>query len=84
MKTPDHTDVIQGDEQCRDGHYRAKRNLREQTATSDAAERRAELDPNDTTSLQAQNPFTFGNVRVGRASEEAAVMPQSGTPCFTT
>src|ERR1700724_2883298 len=75
MKTPDRTDVIQGDEQCRDGHYRAKQDLREQTATIDAAERRVELDPNDTTSLQAQNPFTLGNLRVGPASEEAAGIP---------
>ena len=75
MNTPDRTDVIQGDEQCRDGHYRAKQDLREQSATSDAVERKTKLDPNDTTSLQAQNPFSFGNVRVGRASEEAAGIP---------
>ena len=75
MKTLHRTDVIQGDEQCRDGHYRCKLDLREQNATGDAAERRAELDPNDATSLQAQNPFTVGNVRVGRASEEAAGIP---------
>jgi hypothetical protein len=75
MKTPDRTDVIQGDEQRRDGHYRAKQDLREQTATTDGAKRTAELDPNDPTSLQAQNPFTFGNLRVGPASEEAAGIP---------
>ena len=28
MKTSDSTDVIQGDEQCRDGHYRTKLDLR--------------------------------------------------------
>jgi hypothetical protein len=28
MKTSDISDVIQGDEQCRDGHYRAKQELR--------------------------------------------------------
>ena len=28
MKTSDNSDVIQGDEQCRDGHYRAKQDLR--------------------------------------------------------
>jgi molybdopterin-dependent oxidoreductase alpha subunit len=75
MKTSDRTDVIQGDEQCRDGHYRAKVDLREQTAACDAAGPRAEFDLNDTTSLEAQNPFTLGNLRVGRASEEAAGMP---------
>ena len=77
MKTPDRTDVIQGDEKCRDGHYRAKQDLREKTATSDGAERTAELDPNDPTSLQAQNPSTFGNLRVGPASEEAAGIPET-------
>ena len=75
MTTPDRTDVIQGDEQCSDGHYRAKQDLREQTAISDGAERTTELDPNDPTSLQAQNPFTLGNLRVGPASEEAAGIP---------
>src|SRR5215469_1288069 len=75
MKTPDPTDVIQGDEQCRDGHYRAKQDLREQTAISAGAEQKAELDPCDPTSLQAQNPFTLGNLRVGPASEEAAGIP---------
>jgi hypothetical protein len=34
MTTPARTDVIQGDEQCREGHYRAKQDRREQTATS--------------------------------------------------
>src|SRR6202522_1323579 len=75
VKTPDRTDVIQGDEQCRDGHYRVKLDLREQTTSSDGVERRAKLDPNSPTSLQAQNPRTLGNVRVGRASEEAAGIP---------
>jgi hypothetical protein len=28
MKTPDSSDVIQGDEHCRDVHYRAKLDLR--------------------------------------------------------
>src|SRR5271169_2051459 len=75
VKTPDRTDVIQGDEQCRDGHYRVKLDLREQTTSSDGVERRAKLDPNSPTSLQAQNPRTLGNVRMGRASEEAAGIP---------
>jgi hypothetical protein len=30
MKTTHSSDVIQGDEQCRDGHYRAKQDLRNQ------------------------------------------------------
>jgi oxidoreductase alpha (molybdopterin) subunit len=75
MKSPDRTDVIQGDEQCRDGHYRAKQELREQTATSEGTKLSADLDPNDSTSVQAQNPLTFGELRVGAASEEAAGIP---------
>jgi hypothetical protein len=31
MKTSNRSDVIQGDEQCRDGHYRAKLDLRTKT-----------------------------------------------------
>ena len=69
------TDVIQGDEQSRDGHYRAKHDLREQTQISDRPEPMAELDPNDAISVQAQNPFTLGKLRVGSASEEAAGIP---------
>jgi len=37
-------DVIQGDEQSRDGHYRAKQELREQGVNLPA-----DLDPNDST-----------------------------------
>ena len=62
------SDVIQGDEQCRDGHYRAKLDLRVETSTA------ADVDPNDATSLQAQNPTDIGKLRIGRASEEAAVL----------
>ena len=62
MKSSDRTDVIQGDEQCRDGHYRAKQDLREQTATS-GKKQLAELDPNDSISSEAQNPSTFGELR---------------------
>jgi molybdopterin-dependent oxidoreductase alpha subunit len=75
MKMSGSTEVIQGDEQSRDGHYRAKQDLRQQTATSDRPEPTAELDPNDTISLQAQNPFTLDKVRIGSASEEAAGIP---------
>jgi molybdopterin-dependent oxidoreductase alpha subunit len=75
MKTPDSSDVIQGDEQCRDGHYRAKQDLRTKTVTSTGGEPPAELDPNNSTSLQAQNPTDMGKLRIGRASEEAAGIP---------
>jgi hypothetical protein len=74
MATTACTDVIQGDEECRDGHYRAKQSLREQSAPC-VGEQVAGLDPNDPTSLQAQNPFTLGNLRIGRGSEEAAGIP---------
>jgi hypothetical protein len=75
METSVSTEVIQGDEQSRDGHYRAKQDVRQQTAINDREKRAAELDANDTTSLQAQNPFTLDKVRVGSASEEAAGIP---------
>ena len=75
MKTFDGSNVIQGDEQCRDGHYRAKQDLRTQTVTSTGGGPAAELNPNDSTSLQAQNPTDMGKLRIGRASEEAAGIP---------
>ena len=75
MKTSDSQDVIQGDEQCGDGHYRAKQDLRSETATGVGAATAAELDPSDAASLQAQNPTDLGKLRVGPASEEAAGIP---------
>ena len=75
MKTAESWDVIQGDEGSRDGHYRAKQDLRPNTTTSSGADPSAELDPNDSTSLQAQNPTDLGKLRVGVASEEAAGIP---------
>jgi hypothetical protein len=47
MKTSDSSNVIQGDEQCRDGHYRVKQDLRTKNVTSIGGEPTAELDPND-------------------------------------
>ena len=73
MEIFDRTSVIQGDDQCRDGHYRVKENLLEMAASEDGAEQK--LDPNATISLQAQNPTTLGEVKVGSASEEAAGIP---------
>jgi hypothetical protein len=75
MKTAESWDVIQGDEGSRDGHYRAKQDLRPNTTTSSGVDPSAELDPNDSTSLQAQNPTDLGKLRVGVASEEAAGIP---------
>jgi hypothetical protein len=43
--------------------------------TSTGAEPAVELDPNDSTSLQAQNPTDLGKLKVGVASEEAAGIP---------
>src|SRR5271156_7061747 len=73
MSTPDRTAVIQGDEQSRDGHYRAKLVVREQRR--DATESVVELDPNAPIALQAQNPFDLGKLKIGSASEEAAGIP---------
>ncbi len=75
MEISESTRVIHGDEQCRDGHYRAKEELREKARTGDGAERGDEPDPNDAASRQAQNPLDFGELRVGRASEDAAGIP---------
>ena len=75
MKTSDSTDVIQGDEQCRDGHYRAKLDLRTNPPTGNGAVPAVALDPNDSASVQAQNPTDLGKLRGGVASEEAAGIP---------
>src|SRR6201984_3092790 len=75
MNTPDSTRVIHGDEGCRDGHYRIKQKVREHPANGEGAKQAAELDANDPTSQKAQNPTDFGELRVGRASEEAAGIP---------
>jgi anaerobic selenocysteine-containing dehydrogenase len=75
MKTSDSSDVIQGDEQSRDGHYRSKQDLRTKTVTGPGVDAAAELDPNSLISRQAQNPIDLGKLRIGRASEEAAGIP---------
>src|SRR6202050_1140360 len=75
MTTADSLDVIQGDEQCRDGHYRAKQDLRPKTGASSGADLTVDLDPNDSISLQAQNPTDLGKLRVGVLSEESAGIP---------
>jgi molybdopterin-dependent oxidoreductase alpha subunit len=62
--------VIQGDEGCKDGHYRDKQDLR-----GFGANLAVELDPNDSTSIQAQNPIDLGKLRIGVASQEAAGIP---------
>jgi molybdopterin-dependent oxidoreductase alpha subunit len=75
MTTADNWDVIQGDEGSRGGHYRDKQDLRPNKVTGLGADLAVDLDPNDSTSLQAQNPTDLGKLRVGVASEEAAGIP---------
>src|SRR6201997_5916427 len=75
MKTSNSSDVIQGDEHCRDGHYRTKLDLRTKTESNTDAATAVQPDPSDSTSLQAQNPTDLGDLRIGRASEEAAGIP---------
>lgn len=74
MRTSHRSDVIQGDEQCRDGHYRCKQDLRTRAVTTPGAGA-AEPDPDSLISRQAQNPTDLGKLRIGRASEEAAGIP---------
>ncbi len=73
MKTSDAWAVIQGDEQCRDGHYRTKLDLRSETAIGIGAVPAVALDPNDSASLQAQNPSDFGKLRVGRSRQRRSI-----------
>src|SRR6201981_2884410 len=68
----DRTNVVQGDDGCRDGHYRCKEDVFAPPC-SDGSDRC--LDANDEISLQAQNPTGLGDVRVGSASEEAVGIP---------
>src|SRR5246127_988064 len=75
MKTSNSSDVIQGDQHCRDGHYRTKLDLRTKTESNTDAATAVQPDPSDSTSLQAQNPTDLGDLRIGRASEEAAGIP---------
>jgi hypothetical protein len=83
MTTPACTDVIQGDDQCRDGHYRAKHDLREQTATCDGGENAAGLDPNDPTSLHAKTLSRLATSGSGVAPKKPPASPRFGTPCST-
>jgi hypothetical protein len=83
MKTSDSFDVIQGDEGCRDGHYRAKQDLRPNTVSSSGADLAVALDPNDSTSLQAQNPTDLGKLRIGVLLKRLPAFLPSGIPCST-
>ena len=83
MKTSDSSNVIQGDEQCRDGHYRAKHDLRTKAVTITCTDPTVELDPNDSTSLQAQNPTDLGKLRSGVPLKRPPAFLPSGIPWST-
>ena len=74
MQKSNTNDVVQGDEQSRDGHYRAKADVRERVAI-DEGEAGPALDAEDATSKLAQNPVELGSLTIGKASEEAAGIP---------
>jgi hypothetical protein len=83
MKTEDSWNLIQGDEGSRDGHYREKQNLRQKTGTSVGADVSAELDPNDSTSLQAQNQPIWASSGSGSLPKRLPALPPSGIRCST-
>src|SRR5690242_5172176 len=73
MSKGEASQVIQGDSECRDGHYRPKDNLRTQCAE---AKLHASLDSvEDALSRESQNPVELGGTRIGRAYQEAAGIP---------
>ena len=66
--------VIQGDSECRDGHYRPKKDLRNQS--EEAKLHAAALDSvEDALSRESQNPVELSGTRIGRAYQEAAGIP---------
>ena len=66
--------VIQGDSECRDGHYRPKNDLRNQS--EEAKLHAAGLDSvEDALSQESQNPVELSGTRIGRAYQEAAGIP---------
>jgi molybdopterin-dependent oxidoreductase alpha subunit len=66
--------VIQGDSECADGHYRPKKELRNQS--EEAKLHAAALDSvEDALSRESQNPVELSGTRIGRAYQEAAGIP---------
>src|SRR5712672_3416253 len=66
--------VIQGDSECGDGHYRPKKDLRNQS--EEAKLHAAALDNvEDALSRESQNPVELDGTRIGRAYQEAAGIP---------
>jgi molybdopterin-dependent oxidoreductase alpha subunit len=68
------TRVIQGDAQSRDGHYRPKRDLREQSSLG-RAESASTSASVDALVISAQNPIEIEGTRIGKAYQEAAGIP---------
>jgi len=74
MSNDEPSRVIQGDSECRDGHYRPKRDLRNQS--EEAKLHAAALDTvEDALSRESQNPVELSGTRIGRAYQEAAGIP---------
>ena len=74
MPNDDASQVIQGDSECRDGHYRPKKDLRNQS--EEAKLHAASLDSvEDALSRESQNPVELSGTRIGRAYQEAAGIP---------
>lgn len=66
--------MIQGDSECRDGHYRPKKDLQNQS--EEARLHAAALDSvEDALSRKSQNPVELSGTRIGRAYQEAAGIP---------
>ena len=74
MPNNEASQVIQGDSECRDGHYRPKKDLRNQS--EEAKLHAAALDSvEDALSRESQNPVELSGTRIGRAYQEAAGIP---------
>src|SRR5260370_7302229 len=78
MPKGEDSQVIQGDSECRDGHYRPKKDLRNQR---EEAKLHAALDSvEDALSRESQNPVELSGTRIGRAYQDAPGIP----PMFNT
>jgi hypothetical protein len=74
MPNDEASHVIQGDSECRDGHYRPKKDLRNQS--EEAKLHAPALDSvEDALSRESQNPVEVSGTRIGRAYQEAAGIP---------
>ncbi len=74
MPNDEASQVIHGDSECGDGHYRPKKDLRNQC--EEAKLHAAALDSvEDALSRESQNPVELSGTRIGRAYQEAAGIP---------